>query len=254
MYHAIFINGEYRIFLPFSLSSSALPLQNSHGIRALKFLLAMAREFNQQVEVQHQPAHADPAVDPLVIDQSAGDANNTVNRSINDPNSPYYLHYGDNTGMQLIAIMLSEDNYTTWSRAVIIALSVKNKEGFIDGSITKPAENDLVYGAWRRCNHVVSSWIINSIPKELYPSVMHKDSARQIWIELKDRYSQGNGSQIYEIKKQIASISQDNNSINSYFNRFKGLWEELDNYRPEVSSADYKTEDQVMQFLMGLDD
>ncbi|XP_022857968.1 uncharacterized protein LOC111378917 [Olea europaea var. sylvestris] len=159
----------------------------------------MAREFNQQVEVQHQPAHADSAVDHSVADASAGDANTTVNRSINDPNSPYYLHYGDNTGMQLISIMLSEDNYTTWSRAVIIALSVKNKEGFIDGSIVKPAENDLLYGAWRRCNH-------------------------------------------------------DNNSINSYFNRFKGLWEELDNYRPEVSSADYKAEDRVMQFLMGLDD
>lgn len=100
-----------------------------------------------------------------------------ANRLITDPNSPYYLHYGDNTWMQLISIGLTEDNYATRSRAVIVAHSVKNKEGFIDGSIVKPQQDDFLYSARRRCNHVVSSWIINSIPKELYPSVMHKDSA-----------------------------------------------------------------------------
>lgn len=57
-----------------------------------------------------------------------------------------------------------------------IAFSVKNKEGFIDGSITEPSANSPLYSAWRRCNHIVSSWIINFIPKELYPSVMHKES------------------------------------------------------------------------------
>lgn len=156
--------------------------------------------------------------------------------------------------MQLILVMLSEDNYATWSRAVIMALTLKNKEGFIDGSIVKLTVNDLLYGTWRRYNHVVASWIINSVPKEFYPSVMHKESARQIWIELRDRYNQGNRNQIYEIKKQITSISQENNSVNSSFNQFKGLWEELDNYRPEISSDDYRSEDQVMQFLMELDD
>lgn len=61
-----------------------------------------------------------------------------------------------------------------------MALSVKNKKGFIDGLIDKPSVDDPLYSAWRRCNHVVSSWIINSVLKEVYPSVMHKDFARQI--------------------------------------------------------------------------
>ncbi|KAK2655209.1 hypothetical protein Ddye_008261 [Dipteronia dyeriana] len=33
---------------------------------------------------------------------------------------------------------LSGDNYASWSRAMSIALSVKNKLGFINGSISKP--------------------------------------------------------------------------------------------------------------------
>lgn len=43
-------------------------------------------------------------------------------------------------------------------------------------------------------------------------------------------------------------------SVNSYFNRLKGLWEELKNYRPNVNNTDYKFEDQIKQFLMGLDE
>lgn len=89
-----------------------------------------------------------------------------------------------------------------------------------------------LYVAWRRCNYIVSSWIINSIPMGLYPSVMHKDSTRQIWLELKDRYSQGNGPRIHQLMKLIVSISQGNGFISAYFNMLKGLWKELSNYRP----------------------
>lgn len=67
-----------------------------------------------------------------------------------------------------------------------MALNVKNK-GVFYGSITKPPMDSPLYVAWCRCNHMVSSWIINSISKELYFSVMYKDSTRQIWLELKDR-------------------------------------------------------------------
>ncbi|CAA3027230.1 Hypothetical predicted protein [Olea europaea subsp. europaea] len=103
-------------------------------------------------------------------------------RIMDNPNSQYYLHYGENTGTQLISVLLSDENYSTWSRAITMALSVKNKEGFMDGTISKLDLNDLLFIPWRRCNHVVSACIINSIPKELYPSVMHKDSAREIWL------------------------------------------------------------------------
>lgn len=170
-----------------------------------------------------------------------------------DPSSPYYLHYGDNTGMQIVSVVLSYENYLTWSHAVETALSVKNKEGFIDGTILEPSTNSPLYSDWRRRNYIVSSWIINSIPKELYPSVMHKDSTRQIWLELKDRYSQGNEPRIYQLKKLIVSISQGNGSVSAYFNRLKGLWEELSNYGPQINNSYYE-EEQLLQFLMGLDD
>lgn len=38
-----------------------------------------------------------------------------------------------------------------------MALSVQNKEGYIDRSISKPDLNDPLYVPWRKCNHVVST-------------------------------------------------------------------------------------------------
>ena len=60
------------------------------------------------------------------------------NRSaIDDPLSLFFLHYSDSLGLVLVSQQLTGDNYPSWTRAMIIALmSVKNKLGFIDGSIT----------------------------------------------------------------------------------------------------------------------
>lgn len=59
--------------------------------------------------------------------------------AIDDPLSPYFLHHSDNPWLSLVSQALTEDNYGSWSRAMLNALSVKNKLGFIDGSIVKPA-------------------------------------------------------------------------------------------------------------------
>ncbi|XP_050104661.1 uncharacterized protein LOC126584269 [Malus sylvestris] len=55
-----------------------------------------------------------------------------------DPNHPMYLHHSDQPGAILVPQPLNEENYETWSRAMTMALSAKNKEGFIDGSISRP--------------------------------------------------------------------------------------------------------------------
>ena len=52
--------------------------------------------------------------------------------------SPYFLSNSDNPGVSLVVQHLTEENYSTWSRAVLIALDAKTKLGFIDGSIPKP--------------------------------------------------------------------------------------------------------------------
>lgn len=87
--------------------------------------------------------------------------NPTAGRSIIDnPLSPYFLHHSDNPGLILVTQQLTGDNYASWSPAMVIALTVKNKLGFINGSIEKPDDSDAdLLNLWIRNNNIVISWI-----------------------------------------------------------------------------------------------
>lgn len=34
-----------------------------------------------------------------------------AHQMMSDPSSPYYMHYGDNTGMQVVSVILYDENY-----------------------------------------------------------------------------------------------------------------------------------------------
>ena len=73
---------------------------------------------------------------------------------------------------------------------MVIALSVKNKFGFIDGSITKPSGKNLdLLNSWLRNNNMVKAWILNSVSKEISASILYSESAFKIWCDLRERGS-----------------------------------------------------------------
>ena len=84
----------------------------------------------------------------------------SLKSAIDDPASPYFLHHSDSPGVVLVSQSLTGDNYASWSRAMMISLSVKNKLGFVDGSLPKPDGTDLdLLNSWMRNNNVVISWL-----------------------------------------------------------------------------------------------
>jgi hypothetical protein len=178
-----------------------------------------------------------------------------------DPSSPYHLHNGDSPGSILVSLPLDGENYQTWSRPMVI--TAKNKLGFLDGSLTKPlVDSGSESRAWVRCNTMVLSWILNSVSKEIASSVIYIENAADVWIDLKERFSQKNGPRIYQLQKSLSSLSQEDLSVGAYFTRIKSFWDELSNYRPIPFCScgsmktihDYFHHEYVFQFLMGLND
>lgn len=112
-----------------------------------------------------------------------------------------------------------------------MALSAKNKYDFVTGALPKPASTSAKYVAWVRCNHMVSSWLLRSISRNLEDSGLYIDTAASIWKDLTDRFSQGNGPRIFQLQKTIASLSQGQTTVTAYYTRLKSLWEELSNYK-----------------------
>ncbi|RVX19283.1 Retrovirus-related Pol polyprotein from transposon TNT 1-94 [Vitis vinifera] len=89
---------------------------------------------------------------------------------------------GDHPRLILVSHNLIGNNYNTWSKAMAMTLTSKNKIGFIDGTIPRAAQADILFNAWNRYNNMVTSWIINSISKDIADSLIFK----VLWEELKN--------------------------------------------------------------------
>ncbi|KAA8536734.1 hypothetical protein F0562_029212 [Nyssa sinensis] len=199
-------------------------------------------------------------------DSNSGEHTNSNRSTIEEPSNPYYLHHSNSPGQVLVSQQLTGENYTNWSRAMLIALSVKNKLGFVDGFIPEPqgTDNNLL-DSWIRNNNIVISWILNSISKEISASIIFAAFAREIWLDLRDRFQQRNGPRIFQLKRELMNLRQEQSSVSIYFTKVKTIWEELSNYRPNCSCGkcycggvknlnDYHQTEYIMSFLMGLDD
>ncbi|KAM2222827.1 hypothetical protein ACFXTI_016930 [Malus domestica] len=100
---------------------------------------------------------------------------------LNDPSSPFYIHHSDNPGMYLVSTPLTGNNYSTWSRSMRIALSAKNKFGFVDGSVKKLSDNKATEAAlWQCCNDMGLMWILNSVSSGLSNSVVCAETAHAV--------------------------------------------------------------------------
>ncbi|CAN1329604.1 hypothetical protein LINPERPRIM_LOCUS34712 [Linum perenne] len=184
--------------------------------------------------------------------------------------NPLYLAPGDSLSTPITSIKLSNDNYHTWSRAITVALSIKNKLQFINGTSSMPDSSDASYAAWIRCNFAVLSWILNSVSDDIAQSLISYDNAASAWKDLKQRFSQCDAIRVADLQSRISSCDQGNATITQYFTNLKVLWEEFLQYRPvpacecnpgQASKCNvvskmmlYQEQDYVIRFIRGLND
>ncbi|XP_062088793.1 uncharacterized protein LOC133795356 [Humulus lupulus] len=169
---------------------------------------------------------------------------------LEDPSDPYYLHHSDNPGNILVSQVLT----------------VKNKIGFLDGSISRPSPTDTsLYNAWCRNNNIVISWILNSVSKEISASILYDDSAAEIWKDLQVRFKRCNGPHIFNLRKELMNLKQDTQTVSIYYTKLRTIWEKLSNYRPNCTCnnctcggvkklQEHYHMEYIMSFLMGLKD
>ncbi|KAG2690053.1 hypothetical protein I3760_09G169300 [Carya illinoinensis] len=98
--------------------------------------------------------------------------------SLEDPNSPFFLHHSDNANTVIVSPPLTGSNYISWSKSFLLSISIKNKFGFLDGTITTPDLSDPSYISWLRCNNILLAWILNSVSKDIASNL------NAIWEEL----------------------------------------------------------------------
>ncbi|KAB2626912.1 hypothetical protein D8674_020530 [Pyrus ussuriensis x Pyrus communis] len=188
--------------------------------------------------------------------------NNKSDENLMELSDPYIIHHSDHTGLVLVSKTLDGNNYGQWSRAMRMGLSAKNKIGFIDGTIKAPSSLDANYAAWKRCNDMVTLWIVNSVHSDIAGSIMYTETAAAVWSDLRDRFSQSSDSRIYQIRQEIVENHQGQLSVSAYYTKMKALWDELASYHDPLDCtctglrglAEREEKERVMQFLMGLNE
>ena len=88
---------------------------------------------------------------------------------------PVSLHHSNHPSMVLVSKVLEGDNYNTWSRAMRISLSAKDKIGFVTGSIKPSSSTNDSFPSWQQCNDMVISWLLNSIHPDIANNVIYAE-------------------------------------------------------------------------------
>ncbi|KAL6212518.1 hypothetical protein ACLB2K_017738 [Fragaria x ananassa] len=148
-------------------------------------------------------------------------------------NHALYLHHSDQPGAVLVSQALEEDNYVEWKQSMASALTIKNKIGFVNGTLPCPQFNEEEKTQWTRCDAL-----------------------------LQERFSQTNTVNLFNIETAIHECVQEGNSVTSFFTNLKALWDEKDalctstpcTCAAATEAATALETQRTMKFLMGLND
>jgi len=122
-------------------------------------------------------------------------------------NHPLYLHPSDTPGCVLTTVQLTGmENYSLWSRSMLINLRAKSKVGFVLGTCKRSDYRLELEEQWEKCNCFVLAWIMNIVSKELLSGIVYADYAATVWSDLKERFDKVDGSRIYQLHREICTI------------------------------------------------
>ncbi|WVY98655.1 hypothetical protein V8G54_030806 [Vigna mungo] len=150
-----------------------------------------------------------------------------------EANSYLYLHPSENPAIALVSPVLDDANYHSWSRSMLTALSAKNKIEFVLDNLRPPATDKPEHAAWIRGNNMVVSWLVHSVSTNIRQSIIWMNKASEIWVDLKNKFSQGSLSRISSLQHDIATLHQGDLTTSEYFTKLRILGDEIENFRSE---------------------
>ncbi|XP_074277296.1 uncharacterized protein LOC141600938 [Silene latifolia] len=181
---------------------------------------------------------------------------------------PLFLSPTDQPNLVLSSFLFDGTSFLQWQREVVAALLSKNKSGFLSGDCSLPDATDRKYNQWIRCDLLVKRWFLNSIVPGLRENLQFAVSSKSLWTDIVERFGHPNILEVYELKKDLGRITQDNSPLVEYYGKLKNIWENLDHLDPIPSCicgamnqcscqmlkrlVDRETQSKLLQLLMGL--
>ncbi|KAH7568282.1 hypothetical protein JRO89_XS07G0271200 [Xanthoceras sorbifolium] len=121
-----------------------------------------------------------------------------------------------------------------------------------------------MYSLWVQVNSMLGAWLHNTLDASIRSTVPITDDVGDMWEDIRQRFSVGNGPRIHELTSQLTRLEQGGDSVVDYYGKIRMIWDELACYSAPACTCSCKCgakgalvkerEDQkVHQFLIGLD-
>ena len=129
----------------------------------------------------------------------------------------------------MISMVLKGSNYLLWSRLMKTALGRQGLWEHCSQAAPKQAGSKLDSGdKWQQEDLLVLSILQSSLAVPIMEAYSHCESAKDLWETLHKVYgNSSNLSRVYELKKAIHNLSQEEMEFNDHFGKLNSLWGEL---------------------------
>ncbi|KAG7599419.1 Integrase catalytic core [Arabidopsis suecica] len=149
-----------------------------------------------------------------------------------------------NTQKLVTSVILQGGNYLTWSRTTKTVLcgrglwshvitsqapkEANEEEEEEEGKVTIPEEDK-----WFQEDQTVLALLQNSLEASILEGYSYCETAKELWDTLKNVYgNESNLTRVFEVKKAINELSQEDLEFTKHFGKFRSLWSELESLRP----------------------
>lgn len=86
----------------------------------------------------------------------------------------------------------------------------KGRDDYLTGDIIIPKKNDPMFRTWKTGNHMVMSWLINSMTHEIGENFLLYGTAKEIWEAARKTYSSSeNTSELFKIEAVLHDLHQE---------------------------------------------
>ncbi|KAG7588726.1 Integrase catalytic core [Arabidopsis suecica] len=121
----------------------------------------------------------------------------------------------------------------------------------------KALEESLVKETWTQEDLTVLSALNCSLEASLLEGYSYCETSKELWDTLANVFgNESNLTRVYELKKTLGSLSQEDNDFNTHFGKYRSLVAELEMLRPFTTEAttlkDRREQDRVFGLLMTL--
>ncbi|KAL0723142.1 hypothetical protein Bca4012_037741 [Brassica carinata] len=162
-----------------------------------------------------------------------------------------------------VAVTFKGNNYLVWSRMMKTAVGsrglwshITKGEGpklITQGEDDEDVSNEDAVEKWQQEDLMVLFVLHGSLEPALLDAYSYCESAKELWDSLKKVYgNNSNLNRVFEVKREINNLVQDEMEFTKHLGRFRSLWSDLEMFRPSTTDPDELNKRREQDKVFGL--